>query len=188
MLNHFKKERRKKSSFVYFTNGFYVSSSNEARSKRRKAECHRSRMCIDRLTFHYKIGYFKSPQSGIQDTPFGSGLQVVSVHYFNLCVTPSCFTRSCFVQTRYVEAIFSILKFINDDRKCYTLQRMLTFFYLSLMQVLFDTDWLLTLLASPGFHEYFCWQIFRFVTNEEFRVFELIKITIVKLLINIFRL
>ena len=83
---------------------FYVSSSNKARSKRRKAEYHWSKICIDRLPLHYKIGYFKSPQSGIWDTPFGSGLKVVSIHYFNLCGTRSCFTHSCFIRTRYVNS------------------------------------------------------------------------------------
>ena len=92
---------------------FYVSSSNEARSTPRKAKCHRSKIHIDRLPLHYKIGYFKSPQSGIRDTPFRNGLKVVSIHYFNLCGTQSCFTWSCFVRTRYVEAsvrfLFSLL-------------------------------------------------------------------------------
>ena len=39
------------------------------------------------------------------DTPFRSGLQVVSIRYFNFCSTQSCFTQSCFVQTRYVKAV-----------------------------------------------------------------------------------
>ena len=85
-------------------NWFYVSSSNEARSKWRKAECDRSKICIDRHS-SLRIGYFKSPQSGIRDTPFGSGLQVVSIRYFNLCGTRSSFTLTSFVWTRYVESI-----------------------------------------------------------------------------------